>query len=105
MSAHAQGKMAFGFCDRCGFRYDLVELKMEIYNQVPTGLRACDDCLDEDHPQLQLGKANVDDPQSLANPRPDTGKLASQSLFGWRPVGHPLLTMTGSVGTVTIVTR
>lgn len=70
--AYASGKHAFGICDRCGFRTKYSELKVQIINDYPTGLRVCPDCLDPDHPQLQLGKYPIYDPQALENPRPDT---------------------------------
>jgi|DEB19_MinimDraft_3_1074340.scaffolds.fasta_scaffold00242_7 hypothetical protein len=67
----AQGKKALGICDRCGFTYRLVELKEQIEDARLTGLLVCDECLDEDQPQLQLGKIPINDPQALQNPRPD----------------------------------
>ena len=91
-SEFASGRYAFGFCDRCGFRYDLNELKAEFEDKKP-------------NPQLQLGRFRVFDPQTLRDPRPDNSKIESQSLFGWKPVGDNVsLELTGSVGSVTIVT-
>lgn len=101
---YAKGAHAFGFCDRCGFRYPLADLKYEMENQRRNGLRVCMDCKDVDHPQLRLGTFKVHDPQALRDPRPDTGEARSRSFFGWRPVGHSNLKATGAVGTVTIVT-
>jgi len=104
-SEFASGKYAFGFCDRCGFRYDLNELKAEFEDKKRNGLMVCTDCLDPDHPQLQLGRFRVFDPQTLRNPRPDTSQIESQSLFGWNPVGDDIsLELTGSVGTITVST-
>ena len=74
----AVGKEAFGFCDRCGFRYMLTELKEEYRNLQRTGLRTCPECFDEDHPQLQLGRYTWDDPQALKDPRPDNAEAASR---------------------------
>ena len=45
------------------------------------------DVLDEDQPQLQLGKIRMDDPQALRNPRPDQSLDESRMLFAWNPVG------------------
>ena len=45
------------------------------------------DVLDEDQPQLQLGKIRMDDPQALRNPRPDQSLDESRRLFAWNPVG------------------
>jgi|TARA_Y100000296_G_scaffold35353_1_gene40977 hypothetical protein len=102
---YAQGAYAYGFCDRCGFRYDLHELKREVEDQRLNGLRVCETCLDVDHPQLRLGEIPIDDPQALFDPRPDIAQTASRGLFGWRPVGdNVLLEGTGVVGTVTVTT-
>ena len=105
MSAYfAAGKHAFGFCDRCGFRYDLAELKWEMEDKRRNGLRVCGSCLNPDHPQLQLGRFRIFDPQTLDNPRPDLNIVESQSLFGWEPVGNIDTTATGHVGIVTVAT-
>jgi len=77
---YASGKHAHGFCDRCAFRYDLSDLKPEIYDQKPNGLRVCPECLDTDHPQLQLGKFRINDPEALRNPRPDTSLTSSRDV-------------------------
>lgn len=100
----AAGTYAFGFCDRCGFRYQLNELKPEVVNKVPNGLLVCDPCLDPDHPQLELGRFKIRDPQTLLNPRPDLAQDESQSLFSWEPVGHTSMSMATIVGTVKITT-
>ncbi len=101
----AAGKHAFGFCDRCAFRYPLAELKWEFEDKKRNGLRVCPECLDPDHPQLQLGRFRIYDPQTLRDPRPDLSQLESTSTFGWNPVGHPVtMEMTTSVGTVTVTT-
>jgi hypothetical protein len=101
-SAFAAGKYAFGFCDRCSFRYPLHELVAEVTNQKRTGLKVCPECLDPDHPQLQLGRYGFSDPQALRNPRPDQSEAASRALTGWNPVGHTSVKVAGQVGTVTI---
>ena len=54
-SEFASGRYAFGFCDRCGHRYDLNDLKAEFEDKKPNGLKVCNTCLDPDHPQLQEG--------------------------------------------------
>jgi len=96
----ATGKHAYGFCDRCGFRYGLSELKKEIEDERLNGLRVCPECLDVDHPQLQLGQFRIYDPEALQDPRPDLGQLQSQGLFGWNPVGS--LLATTAVGKVNV---
>lgn len=123
----AAGKIAIAMCDRCGFRYRLRNLKIEIIKTKQYQLLVCNECWDPDHPQLQLGMYPVDDPQALRNPRRDTtyvtagvntnGNLTGGSRdiqWGWAPVGgassfDALLTpnyLVGvtSVGTVTVTT-
>jgi hypothetical protein len=101
----AGGKHAHGFCDRCDFRYPLGELKWEFEDKKKNGLRVCPDCLDLGHPQLQLGRFRVYDPQTLRDPRPDHSRAESVSLFSWEPVGGTDdLEMTVSIGSVTVTT-
>lgn len=100
----AQGKHAFGFCDRCGFRYELAELKKETIKGVTRNLKVCPECWNVDHPQNFLGMLKVDDPQSLREPRPDMNLDRDNGFFGWSPVGNPLTKATVSVGTVSVTT-
>ena len=51
MTQFAEGKYAFGFCDRCGFRYDLKELKGEVVDTRLSGFLVCPECFDQDQPQ------------------------------------------------------
>lgn len=95
---------ALGLCDRCGFSFKLNDLHTEFFDARPNGLLVCSVCLDKDNPQLQLGRIAIDDPQSLEDPRPDTGVAGSTSLFGWLPVGNPLTNIQCEVGTVTVLT-
>tara|TARA_R110000824_G_scaffold55210_2_gene152202 strand:- start:2895 stop:3239 length:345 start_codon:yes stop_codon:yes gene_type:complete len=87
MSSYAAGKKAFGFCDRTGFRYLLKDLVPQIENGRPNGLLVGRDVVDEDQPQLQLGRLKTLDPQALRNPRPDTGQAESRKLYAFDPVG------------------
>lgn len=121
----ASGKIAIAMCDRCGFRYKLRKLKIEIIKTKQYQLLVCNECWDPDHPQLQLGMYPVDDPQALRNPRRDStyitagvnanGNLTGGSRdiqWGWAPVGGASLFDVGltpnylvgvtSVGTVTV---
>jgi hypothetical protein len=119
----ASGKHAFGFCDRCGQRYDLHDLNEQYENLLPIGIRVCFECMDVDHPQLQLGRVPMDDPQALRNARPDNtfyapgnqGAGGSRMFqYGWNPIGGAegydssltpnYLVSAGLVGTVTVVT-
>lgn len=97
----ATGKKAYGFCDRCGFRYPLRELKEEYVYYSKTGIRTCPICYDPDHPQLRVGRWDVTDDITLRDPRPDNAQAASRSLFGFNPVnGGPSL--EASAGNVKI---
>ena len=109
----SSGKHAIGFCDRCGFQFKLHELRKDIFDQIWTGNLVCDQCLDVDQPQLQLGRIPMDDPQALKNARPDQSLIASRDIqWGWNPVGGGegyddaltpnLLVAAGAVGTVTV---
>jgi len=122
----ANGPRAFGFCDVCGFRFDLKRLKNLVVKTKRTEIRACPQCYVPDQPQLLLGSFPVNDPQALRDPRPDTntwyqsGPLADGGIgggsrvieWGWNPVGGsrgfdaPLtpntLVAVGQVGTVTV---
>lgn len=74
-SRFASGKRAFGFCDVCGFRYDLKLFKRLVIKTKNVNILACPTCWTPDQPQLQLGMYVVSDPQALRNPRPDTTYL------------------------------
>lgn len=105
---YAAGKRALGICDRSGMTFPLSELKEQIIAGRKSGLLVCEAFLDQDHPQLQLGRYPVNDPQALRNPRPDTGLVAGRGLFSWNPVGWPGLSAgviaQGFVGSVTVTT-
>ena len=73
----ASGKKAIAECDRCGFRFKLKDLRIEIVKTKPYQLKVCSPCWDPDQPQLQLGMYPVDDPQGLRNPRPDRSYVTS----------------------------
>lgn len=77
----ASGKHAHAFCDVCGFRYPYASLKNTIVNEKITGIKACPDCYDKDHPQLRVGKIKVFDPEALRDPRPDTALEDSRELL------------------------
>lgn len=95
-------------CDRCGQRQLLRSLRDQVVDQKPTGLMVCMTCYDVDHPQLQLGKTPVFDPQALRNPRPDkrTDVVPNKVFVGYTSAGWPLyawsveMTLAGT-GTIT----
>jgi len=123
----ASGKYSIAECDRCGQRYKLNQLKMEVIKTKLYQLKVCPECWDPDQPQLQLGMYPVDDPQAVRQPRPDITYVTSginvlgfpaggsrDIQWGWNPIGgasqfdttltpNNLLTTT-AVGTVTIST-
>lgn len=68
----ANGAKAFGFCDVCGFRFNLKKLKNLVVKTKQTQIKACPQCWTPDQPQLQLGMYPVSDPQAIRDPRPDT---------------------------------
>jgi hypothetical protein len=124
-SPYASGKYSIAECDRCGQRYKLKQLKVEVIKTKLYQLKVCEACWDPDQPQLQLGMYPVNDPQAVYQPRPDTtyvtaglntlGNITVGSRdiqWGWAPVGGArgidsnltpnYLVAQGNVGTVTV---
>jgi hypothetical protein len=122
---YASGKYSIAECDRCGQRYKLKQLKVEIIKTKLYQLKVCQSCWDPDQPQLQLGMYPINDPQAIYQPRPDTTYVAAgvnlsgyptggsrDIQWGWAPVGGAqqfdsvltpnYLVATASVGTVAI---
>lgn len=94
--------MAYGFCERTGFRYPLNDLVDEYVRGVPTGRKVGRDVADPDHPQNWLGEGqDFDDPRALKDPRPDPALKESRALSSWAPVGVGNLEVLTSVGRVT----
>lgn len=114
MNRYTTGKHASGVCDRCGVAFKLRTLKSLVINGAKTSLLVCNNCYEPDHPQYQVGKYPVLDPQTLRNPRPETYTVSRVIQWGWNPVGlnNPLglsgvenmLEAAGEVGTVTVTT-
>ena len=71
----ASGKKAISECDRCGFQYQLKQLKKLVIKTKNINLLVCPTCWEPDQPQLQLGMYPVYDPQALQNPRNDTSYI------------------------------
>ena len=114
-SKFSSGKHSIAECDRCGQRYKLSEIRIEILKTKPYQIKVCNTCWDPDQPQLQLGMYPVNDPQAVRGPRPDvsyysagnTGLYVSptasndvnnagyptdgsrQTQWNWNPVGGP----------------
>jgi len=110
MRKFATGKKAFGFCDICGFRAKLRDMKEVVVKRQGTGLLACKSCWDPDHPQNFQGEYPVNDPEALRNPRPDqslsadSADTSSRAVdWGWNPVGTGANTLIEiKAGTVTV---
>lgn len=77
----ASTKRAHGFCDRCGFRSLLKDLKKLVINDRVTGLKVCSACWEPDHPQLRIGRIDMRDPQALREPRPDPDLMSSRTMY------------------------
>tara|TARA_R110002012_G_scaffold321876_1_gene552034 strand:+ start:914 stop:1255 length:342 start_codon:yes stop_codon:yes gene_type:complete len=110
MPKFAAGKKAFGFCDICGFREKIRDLKEVVVKRKDTGLLACPSCWDKDHPQNMQGEYPVMDAEALRKSRPDTSLTNDSSLtssrtinWGWNPVGSGAQTkLTAAAGAVTV---
>jgi|TARA_R110000803_G_scaffold32838_1_gene72105 hypothetical protein len=101
--AFASNKNAYAICDRCGFRYGLIELRKE-WN----GLKTCPECYESKHPQLEP-KTNKADPQAVRDPRPDTSvspkNFTVYTNWDLGIIGQKLTipdSMTSELGAVTI---
>ena len=73
----SSGKYAIAECDRCYFRYKLVDLKTQILKTKPYKIKVCNTCWDPDQPQLSLGMYPVNDPQAVREPRRDNSYYQS----------------------------
>jgi len=111
MARLANGKYAFGFCDRTGFRYKIKDLVPQIKAGRMTGLMVGKDMLDEDQPQNFLGRlGSYADPQALRDARPDLSQDDSRKMFAFNPVGSGgadgsgNLVAHGKVGIVKVTT-
>lgn len=99
MPTYATGKYAYGTCDRCGFRCDYTELKMQRRDHKPSGLYVCPECLDKERPRDRGAKP---DAIALRHPRPDGSLAASRRILHWWPVDSFRLPLR--LGEVTIYT-
>ena len=121
----SSGKFAISQCDRCGFRFKLKQLRSLTIKTKQVNILVCQECWEQDHPQLRLGMYPVNDPQAVRNPRPDTSYVVSgvdvdgdpsggSRIFewGWAPVGGSrdggltpnALNLTITLGDVTVAT-
>ena len=86
----ASYKRAFGFCDKCGQRYPLKELKYYYIMGKRINSKSCPECWDPDAPQnwtgIIGGQKASNDPQALREPRPDTNRNDSCADFAYNPV-------------------
>lgn len=97
-SPFASEKKAFGFCDKCSFRFPLKKLKKYIVLGKVINQRVCPECWEIDHPQNWVGiigaQKVANDPQALREPRPDTNLDASRGLFAFNPVATQQINIT-----------
>lgn len=77
MTKYAVGRKALGICDVCGFSCRLHDMRPLSRNGQVTGVKACPECWEVDHPQYQVGKLRVVDSQTLRDPRPDSAEYAA----------------------------
>lgn len=90
MKKYAEGRRAWGHCERCGLRYLLSELSSDGHQP---DLLVCVDCWDPEHPQERL--PDLTDAVTLRDPTGDLDKsaivaadapdLASPMLAAWSP--------------------
>jgi hypothetical protein len=76
-SNYASGKHSIAECDRCGQRFKLSQLRKLTIKTRMVSIKVCDECWEQDQPQLQLGMYPVNDPQAVREPRPDISYYAS----------------------------
>jgi hypothetical protein len=55
-------------------------MKKLTINEKVTNLKVCPDCWEPDHPQYQVGRLRINDPQGLREARPDPALEASREL-------------------------
>lgn len=78
----ATGKYSLSICDRCGFTYKYMEMK----DEPGTGVRVCPECNDG---RWNLATSplndvpNVDDDESLMEPRPDSYMVSAVPTSAW----------------------
>jgi hypothetical protein len=76
-SKYASAKNSIAECDRCGFRYELTELRKLTIKTKNVNIKVCPTCWEPDQPQLNLGMYPVNDPQAVREPRPDVSYYQS----------------------------
>ena len=77
MARYASGKDAWGYSDRSGFRYRLVEMQTE-WN----GLKVGPDEYEPKHPQLEPPQVGPD-PQALFDPTPRSKDRGCSCKASW----------------------
>ena len=92
--SYAVGKFALAHCDRCGFRYKLLELRKE-WN----GLKVGPDEYEDKHPQLEPNHPGPD-PTALFEPRTDQRTEVSVANL---LILNPFLSGSASSDTITVI--
>ena len=96
------GKRTPGVCDRCSRRVPHASLLEEVVRGKPVGNLVCEDCYDEDHPQLWVGSIPIADRQSIKDAQPEPDIVESRSLHGFNPLfGQSMMLRTGILSVTT----
>ena len=90
----ASGKIAIAICDRCGFRCKLDKMRKLVIKGDLVDIKVCEECFEQDQPQLHVGEQPMWDPQALQFPRPDNTIPTTRGLFGWSPVASQTIQST-----------
>ena len=80
MKKYAEGRKAWGHCERCGLRYFLKQLTSDGHKP---NLLVCRECWDEEHPQERLTPAV--DAMTLYEPTGDRDTAVANA-----PIANPI---------------
>ena len=94
----ASGRIAHGFCERCGGRCKLSLMKKLIINEKLINEKVCPDCWDPDQPQLHIGRVDKNDPQALREARPDTSLNNDPNVPGYSSTTMNTNNLTTNLG-------
>jgi hypothetical protein len=93
LPAYANGRLAWGLCQRCGLRFLLRELVLDGYYP---NIRVCHGCYDPPQPQERL--VTVSDPVALWKPAVDTYLVPPPFLTAVVSAAHVVLNWTSIDG-------
>lgn len=78
---YSSGKFTQAACDRCAEWTKLSKLKKIVLKDNVTNIKVCNRCWEPSHPQLQLGRYPVVDPQAVREPRPDSPEITPSPIY------------------------